>query len=248
MKDTFKVSLVFISLLALPLTSFAATIAPIKATVVATTSTTGSVRATDSTQEASVDYFIKIDGVDGESEEKKKGNVEYGWKVEEGESAAPTPGVEPDEIDVRITNKRATNFSILLGGSGADDEAGAPNDDATEGAATSEGSTDTAKNAEIANTLKAGMAEAGKPVETMSLNFDKIKTTYTQQVRLFAIIPVKMRTTVEVDGKANVLVNVPWWAFLVKGGKKDTLGQEIAEALSLVIEAKKADIEIAKGK
>lgn len=63
--------------------------------------------------------YIKFDGVEGEAEAsasatttrtpvdskgtetETKGHVETEWKVEEGESVDPTPGVEPEEIDYR---------------------------------------------------------------------------------------------------------------------------------------------------
>lgn len=55
-------------------------------------------------QEASTDYYLKIEGVDGESSEKKKGNVEMSWKVEEGTKAA---SIEPDEIDIKLGEAEA---------------------------------------------------------------------------------------------------------------------------------------------
>ena len=57
----------------------------------------GSGTVTTKPEEAS-DMFLEIKGIEGESEEKK-GNVEHEWKVEEGESAAGTPG-KPKYEDV----------------------------------------------------------------------------------------------------------------------------------------------------
>ncbi len=51
----------------------------------------------------------------------KKGNVEYNWKVEEGEKLEQT-GVEPDEIDFMGENEQTTNFGVLLEGNSDDDE------------------------------------------------------------------------------------------------------------------------------
>lgn len=51
----------------------------------------------------------------------KKGNVEYNWKVEEGEKLEQT-GVEPDEIDFMGENEQTTNFGVLLEGNSDNDE------------------------------------------------------------------------------------------------------------------------------
>ncbi len=89
---------------------------------------------------ASTDYYLKIDGVDGESTkaaEETRGtepgtsvtgstkpeevSADYYLKLDgvEGESK-PTPGVEPDEID--YDGKQETNFGVLLDSGGSDDD------------------------------------------------------------------------------------------------------------------------------
>lgn len=102
-------------------------------------------------QAASTDYFLKIDGVEGES--TKSTTETQPLQIQTSpyrpvEEAKPTPGVEPDEIDVAAdgTSKptpvpgvereeigiddgdggeeNATNFGVLLGGSDSGEEKG----------------------------------------------------------------------------------------------------------------------------
>jgi type VI protein secretion system component Hcp len=175
-------------------------------------------------QEASVDAFLKIDGVEGES--TKKGNVEFEWKVEEGESAPAEPGV----TDVTTGGQAVTpDFSILLGGGSDDDEATASRRD------------------EVAGILKQGMEEAGMPVEQISLNVEKIKTKVAQEVRLFGIIPVRATATVEIDAENRVKVKYPWWSFLASGKDAEGLGERIFTTLSNVLKTKHDTVKNAIG-
>lgn len=198
---------------------------------------------TEEEQEANTDYLLEIDGVKGESTKgrvpgvepdeidlknaddtsKKKGNVEYEWKVEEGESAPP-PGVEPDELAVPDDAQPITpDFGILLGGSGGDgdDEEITP----------------------MEELILNGLKEEGAPAETLSLNYDKIKTTSTKTVKLFGFIPVDAEVTVEVDAKGEANVHYPWWAFLASGKDSDSLGEQIVTSLSNVLKNKQSQIE-----
>lgn len=86
---------------------------------------------------ASTDYYLKIDGVDGESTKTEpprtttgsvqnsggtgEASADYYLKLDgvEGESK-PAPGVEPDEID--YDGKQETNFGVLLDSGGGDDD------------------------------------------------------------------------------------------------------------------------------
>lgn len=193
---------------------------PASARVTATpTTNTGTITSqTPKPQEASVDAFIKIDTIDGESKETKKGNVEHEWKVEEGESA---PGAEVDDIKFEDDNEPITpDFGILLGGGSDGDEA-------------SEEDLET-----VAEILKQGMEEAGQPVETLSLNYEKIKTKVKHEVKLFGFISVPAEASIEIDTKGETKVQFSWWTFLASGKDGDTLGRRVSGILSNVLKTK----------
>lgn len=164
-------------------------------------------------QEASVDYFLKIEGVEGESTENA--------------------GVEPDEIDVVADGEPLmTNFGILLGG----DEGGDDGEELTE-----------EQLATVAGILLEGMQEEGAPAETLSLNYEKIKTTTKKEVRLFGFIPVSVDASVEIDQQNDVKVKFPWWAFLATGKDADALGEQIVTSLSNVLKTKHDTVKNAIG-
>lgn len=203
------------------------TVAPIEAEV-EVEEERDDVDAGDDDTKASGDYFMKIDTIKGESSgtSTKKGNVEYGWKVEEGEKGA-VPGVEPDEIDVANDGEPLTpDFGILLGG-GQGDEQGEGEEN----------------RAEIANILLAGMEAQGAPAEQLSLNYEKIKTKMRQPLKLFGLIPVSVLATVEVDAEAKAEVSYPWWTFLASGKDGDTLGRRVVEAIAAVLETKSETLQ-----
>lgn len=177
---------------------------------------------TTAPQEASLDAFIKIDGVDGET---KGGNVEFEWKVEEGESAPPAPGGAEVTADAQPLTP---DFSILLGG-------GSEDDDATE-----------AGRAEASGIILQGLQEAGVPAEQVSMNFEKIKTKVHQEIRLFGFIPVTAEATVEIDAEERVTVKFPWWSFLA-GGKDASLGQKVFSSISDVLKTKHDTLKNAIG-
>ncbi len=200
--------------------------------VSSSTSTTGGSSSSGSTggtvsvppQEAS-DMFIKIEPIEGESSEPKKGNVEMNWKVEEGESA---PAIEPDEIDVAGDGEPTTpDFGILLGGGGGDDNA-----EQNVPAATEEG------RAEVAKLILADLKERGVPVQSVLIRETAVETTVTQRVKLFAIIPINTTATVAIDANENVKVKFPWWAFLASGKDKDGIGERTFTAISNILKTK----------
>ncbi len=227
-------------------------------------------------QEASVDYFLEIDGVEGESaapgiepddidvqveqEAKKKGNVEYNWKVEEGQKNT-VPGVEPDEIDVKLEDEQAGKLNVAAGdvnGDGRDTEekpldvanpkdpqpvmpdfsillgGGLDEDDDGDNVPTMDEDTRVA----VEKLLLEGMQEQGAPAETLSLNYEEIKTTAKQEVKLFGLFPLTISATVEIDGEGNIDVDYPWWGFLAWGKDGDTLGAQIFNSLSNVLKTK----------
>ncbi len=170
------------------------------------------------------------------TEEEKKGNVEYGWKVEEGEKLEGT-GIEPDEIDFMGDNRGGekggtedinigvgellrTNLAILLSG-GSDDEAEAEEN-----------------RSEVAKIILAGLQEGDRPIETLSLNFEKISVQSRERVRLFGIIPTSAKATIEIDSEAEVKVKFPWWAVFASGKNSEELGQSTLDAIVDVLKAR----------
>lgn len=202
------------------------TVEPLRAETAGTPDEPGSAAVTGTVttapQEASVDAFLKIDGVEGEA---KKGNVEMQWKVEEGEKAAEAPGVTDVAPDAQPLTP---DFSILLGGGSDEDE------EAQEGRAAA---------AEI---LLQGMQEAGAPAEQVSLNYEKIKTKLRQDLKLFGLIPVRASVEVEVDAEERVTVRFPWWAFLASGKQAD-LGERVFATLSDVLKTRHDAVKNAIG-
>lgn len=216
--------LLALGILCVPLLSFAQS-----AEVEVKTSTTinSSVRAvgnddslevttgTDDT-EASTDAYLKIKGVDGESTEKK-GNVEYEWKVEEGESA--TKGIEPDEIDVMADGEPLTpDFGILLGGEESEER--------TQGLLRAQ--------AVLLENAKA----SDQAIESVSLNYEKISTRVKHEVRVFGFIPATVEATVDIDAEQNVKVTFPWWTFLATGKNSDEIGDRVFATISNVLKTK----------
>lgn len=191
--------------------------------------------------------------------------MEYNWKVEEGESAPgvepdeidaqadpqeasdmfleikgiegestknQVPGVEPDEIDVAADPEPLTpDFGILLGGESEDDPESLTEEQQTA----------------VAEILLQGLQEEGAPTETLSLNYEKIKTTTKQSVKLLGIIPMEIEATVEIDAEEQVKVKFPWWSFLVSGKDSDALGQSIFTSLSNVLKTRHDTVKNAIG-
>ena len=161
-----------------------------------------------------------------------KGKVEYEWKVEEGESAAPNPSIEPDEIDVADDGEPITpDFSILLGGGGGSDD-----DEAAE-----------ESRANVADILRQGAEEAGLPTESISLNFEKITTKVKQSAKFLWFIPASVTATVEIDAENRVQVKFPWWAFFLAGKNGDELGEKVFTTLSNVLKTKHDTVKNAIG-
>ena len=191
--------------------------------------------STEDPQEASADYFLKIDGVEGESTESKeststskhKGKVEYGWKVEEGEALQ---GVEPDEIDFASSSESLmTSFGVLLGGSDSDNDGEETEEE--------KGQAETHRS-EVAKIVLQTLQEDEVPMETLSLNYEEIKASLKHEIKLFGFIPVSTTATVKIDNENKIKVRFPWWAFLASGKDSDNLGQSIFNAISSILETK----------
>lgn len=67
-------------------------------------------------------------------------------------------------------------------------------------------------------------------IESVSLNFEKIKLRYDQPAKLFGFIPMSLRAQVEIDEKSQVKVKFPWYAFLTSGNR-DEVREEIRNAV-----------------
>ncbi|MEK7613990.1 MAG: hypothetical protein AAB439_03915 [Patescibacteria group bacterium] len=82
--------------------------------------------ATVVAQAASTDYFLKLDGVEGESTksttEPTTTDIQVSpYRPAPVEESKPTPGVEPDEIDVADDGEELTPDTAVLLGGGSDD-------------------------------------------------------------------------------------------------------------------------------
>ena len=170
--------------------------------------TSSSVAAPKDEQEGQTDAFLKIKGIEGETEEtKKKGNVEYDWKVEEGQKVM----VEGEAV--------APDFSILLGGGGR---------------GTSEEAVE-----EVEKMLTDGAKEEGLPVEQISLNFEKIQTKLSTEMKFLGLFPLSTKATVEIDAEGRVKVKFPWWAGVSSDKEdKEKLGERVYTTLSNVMKTK----------
>lgn len=207
---------------------------------------------------AATDYYLEIEGIKGESRAsastetsvsstgrattstEAKGNVEYEWKVEEGEKAEAkesgekggtedinigvgelrNTGIEPDEIDFMGESENATNFGILLGG-GSDD------------------SEERAQGLERARLVLEENAKASdQAIESVSLNFEKITTRVRHEVRLFGFIPVEATAEVDVDAEQRVAVRFPWWTIFASGDDEESVAERVYTTLSNVLKTK----------
>lgn len=152
-----------------------------------------------------------------DDEEKKKGNVEYSWKVEEGTKFEGV-GIEPDEIDfMGEEQSNVPDFGILLGGG---NEEG-----------------DEESREELKNILLSALKEE-MPAETLSLNYEKITFKVKQSVKILGFIPVETSATIDVDASAKTKVKFPWWSFLATNKNSDKLSEKTIMVLSSVAESR----------
>lgn len=199
---------------------------------------------------AATDYYLKIDGVDGESKPARatvepvratvtnvappstgtEGKVEMEWKVEEGEKATEDKG-HKNEIDILSaddSSENATNFGILLGGSDTSEER--------------------KKGLERAAEVILEQAQAsGHAIGSISLNFEKIQMRTNQDAKLFGVIPLSVPATVEIDASETVTVKLPWWSFLVMGVEREEIGRTAKETLSNILKTKHDTVKNAIG-
>lgn len=151
------------------------------------------------------------------SEKKSGGKVEATWKVEEGENA-----VVMDSNELRAKEeRRATNFGILLSGGG--DTEGVEGGD---------------HRSEMAKIVLAAAQESNMPMESISLNYQKMDVVWNKEVRLFGFVPVTVPAHVEVDSQVQVKVRFPWWTLFASGKNSDAFGQSVADAIADIVESR----------
>jgi len=228
-----KALALFVLAFAVALPASAETTATFQAetTVRATTSNSGTV--TTKSEESS-DMFLEIKGIEGESEEKK-GNVEHEWKVEEGESAAGTPGKpkyedieafeddasdeedekdDTEDIDIDVEELEGNAVSVS-----AVEVRGWDPKDKQEFLATIKTHAQVRSGQDLENFAKGVLLE-DENMEEISLNFEKITFKYRSSGKLFGFIPLSFTQRVELDAEGDdvgqVKVKMPWFSFLVK--------------------------------
>lgn len=164
-------------------------------------------------QEGRTDAFLEIKGVEGET---AKGKVEYEWKVEEGESAAP--GAANDRLETAGPS---------------DGWPGEAKGGVSVAAGDIDGLTDAEKAAFLASVRAHAEARSEQDLENfargvllddpqmeqISLNFEKIEFRYRSSAKLFGFIPVGMSAIITADIGAEsssdrIAVKFPWWSFI----------------------------------
>ncbi len=147
--------------------------------------------------------FIKFDDIDGESSEgKANGNVEYDWKVEEGEKFQT--GDKPTQADFSIM----IDSVIVRGWDPKKKEEVAKATPKLAEAVLDE--TDLAL-------FVAAHAQNDERLEQISLNFEKITMKYSADGKLIGFIPMKFTEEVTLENGV-VKVKFPWYSFLLSGG------------------------------
>lgn len=202
----------------------------------ATTSTTSSAAASGS---ASSSASGAVRAPESEEEAKKKGNVEYGWKVEEGEKAM-APEVEremkesgekggTEDINIGVgeamgkTNKvDAISIKQSMKGGisvAAGDVNGLTEEEKQQFLARVQEHAEVQSEQDLQNFAKGVLVE-NAAMEEISLNFDKIKVKYRATGKLFGFIPLSFSQDVEVDTEGDdvgkVKVKMPWFSFLIR--------------------------------
>lgn len=212
---------------------------------------------------AATDYYLKLDGVEGESTTAAPAptTTRVAPTSVEDDSRPPTAS-DDDAMSGTVTTtpqEGSSDAFIKFGGvegettkgraqegeSAADDsgekDVAAPEQGLTPdfsillgGGGGSEEEAQ-ARRDRVADILLKGAQEAGAPVEQVSLNFEKITTKVRRGVKLFGFIPVTAVADVDIDAEKRVSVRFPWWAFLASGKDAQGLGQMILDTLTGVM-------------
>jgi hypothetical protein len=234
-----KYSISIILLFAVALPVFAQTQATIEAQATTGSDSSAGSDVTTEPQEASVDYFLKIDGVDGEA--KAKGNVETEWKVEEGESAAPNSGEAMKESgekggtgDINIGVGELQGVSV-----NAVEVRGWDAEQKQEFLLTVKAHAELQSDQDLENFARGVLLEH-EEIDEVSVDDTRIEVRHRGQGRLLGVIPVSFTRRVEInadaDAESRVRVRMPWYSFLIRKGISAT---ELETRI-------KADIELSR--
>jgi type VI protein secretion system component Hcp len=167
--------------------------------------------------------YIKLGDIKGESTGKAKGNVDYGWKVEEGESMAASdmflkfPPIEGDSGDAKPSPKEITVNAVKVRGWDPKKK-----QEVSDAAPKSANEVKTEAGLAL---FVAAHAQNDERLEQISLNFEKITMKYSTDGKLIGFIPTKFTQEVSLENSV-VKVKLPWFSFLLS----DYVGLEDIEA------------------
>lgn len=202
---------------------------------------------------AATDYYLKLDGVEGESSSSAPAPTRTRLVAEPEDSREDEEDeleleAEDDDDGEEAEGKVEMEWKVEEGESAtpdedevdadSDDEPITPDFSILLGGNDDEGDEDDEEAREkAAEILREGLEDDDLPAESVSLNFEKIETKLRQEVRLFGFIPLSAPVTVEIDAEERVTVKFPWWAFLASG-KDESLGEKVFSSISNVLKTK----------
>lgn len=182
------------------------------------------VSVTGDSEQAAAGGYIKIGDIKGESTddaeddaEEKKGNVEYEWKVEEGESAAAGEG----EITIMGATVRGW-------------------DEAQKAAIRSQAksATNVSSRADL-KVLAQAIALQNEAISEIEIEADEVAISRVRTGKLLGFIPVETRERIavstELDSLGRVKIKLPWWRFLAKLDEASAAEAGIEQALEAAI-------------
>lgn len=130
-------------------------------------------------------------------EENEKGNVEYGWKVEEGEKNTEDSefkgGIRVSTGDVNgLTEEEKRDFLLSV-------------------KAYAE-----VKSGQDLENFARGILLSDSNFEDVEVEEDKVKISYRMPAKLFGIFNSKIGVETEIDSQSRVKVKYPWFGFIYK--------------------------------
>jgi hypothetical protein len=177
------------------------------------------------------------------------GNVEFEWKVEEGESAPPassnanvqtTSENDTDEPEERGEKGGTEDINIGVGelqkggvSVAAGDVNGLTEEEKQEFLLTVKTHAQVRSEQDLQNFAKGVLVEDAN-MEEISLNFEKIKTSYRMPAKFLGILNGSLSARTEVDAEGRVKVQYPWYSFLFK---KSVSAEDLQASLDAEIEA-----------
>jgi len=206
---------------------------------------------------ASVDYYLKIDGVEGESSTKSSAQptrtgteaTMQTYSSSTSDDTGTSRDIEDNEDEekkgnVEVQWKVEEGESLESTGVEPDEiDVAADGEPITPDFGILLGGDDDGELTEesqilVSDILLDGMQQADMPTESVSLNYGKIKTTHKQTVKLFGFIPATAVATVEIDAEENVEVKFPLWAALASGKDKEGLAKKVVNVLADILQMK----------